>query len=79
MHPAMLGGLIGLALAIFFVFSEYVLMGRSAAERGKRLGRKNEPLNEIEKNRIKSVLRFAVLVPPVLALMAWIVLPKLGF
>lgn len=54
------------------------MMRRAAAERGKRLGRKNEQLNQIEKNRIGSVVRFSLFIPPVLALMAWIVLPRLG-
>lgn len=53
-------------------------MKKEAADRGKRLGRKNEQLNQIEKNRISSVVRFSLFVPPVLALMAWVVLPKLG-
>ena len=36
MHPALLGALIGLVLAAFFIFSEYALLSKAATERAKR-------------------------------------------
>ena len=78
MHPALLGALIGLALAAFFVLSEYSLLSKAAGERAKRQGRKQGEFTAIERERMKSIVRFAIFLPPGLALGCWIVLPRLG-
>lgn len=78
LHPALLGALIGLALAAFFIFSEYALLSKAAGERAKRQGRKQGEFTGIERERMKSIVRFAVFLPPAIALGCWIVLPRLG-
>ena len=78
LHPALLGALIGLALAAFFVFSEYALLSKAVAERAKRQGRKQGEFSAIERERMKSIVRFAIFLPPGIALACWIVLPRLG-
>ena len=79
MHPALLGGLIGLAAAAFFIISEYVLLNKQAEERAKRVGSKRPQYNEAERKRLRSVIGFSFFLPPAIALGCWVVLPKLGF
>jgi hypothetical protein len=77
MHPAMLGFLIGLGVAAFFVISEYTLLKNAANEEAKRWKRK-PVFNEQAQKRMKSVIAFAVFLPPAIAIGCWLVLPKLG-
>lgn len=79
MHPALIGALVGLALAAFFTISEYMLLKTAAADRAKRRGTKRPEFDHVERKRLKSVIGFSFFLPPVLAIMFWIVLPKLGF
>jgi hypothetical protein len=77
MHPAMLGFLIGLGIALFFVISEYTLLNKEANETANRLKRKpvwTDPM----KKRMRGVLTFSIVVVPAVSLGCWIVLPKLG-
>lgn len=78
LHPALLGALIGLALAAFFIFSEYALLSKAAGERAKRQGRKQGEFTAIERNRMKSIVWFAICLPPAISLGCWVVLPRLG-
>lgn len=78
MHPALIGGLVGLAAAAFFIISEYMLLNQQSAERAKRVGNKRPTYNEAERKRLRSVIGFSCFLPPVLALGFWVVLPKLG-
>jgi hypothetical protein len=78
MHPAMLGFLIGLGVALFFVASEYMLQNNEANETAKRLKRKpvwTDPMRQ----RLRGVIFFAILLPPAISLGCWLVLPKLGY
>ena len=71
MHPALQGLLAGIVLAAFFVFFEYMAANRSAAERAKKMAKKQE-WNQDEKARVQSIIRFAMVVPFGVALIWWL-------
>ena len=72
MHPALQGLLAGLALAAFFVVFEYLAANRSAAERAKKMAKKQE-WNQDEKARVQSIIRFAMILPFGVAGVWWLV------
>ncbi len=78
MHPALLGLLVGLGAAAFFILSEYTLLKKSVNERAKRQGRREGEFSGIERERMKAIIRFSLILPPALSLGFWIVLPRLG-
>jgi len=74
----MLGALVGLGAAAFFVISEYTLLSQAAKDRAKKLGRKNVEFDGEAKKRMSSIIRFSLILPPALAGIFWIVLPRMG-
>ena len=78
MHPATIGALVGLGLGALLVLSEYLLLSKAVNERAKRKGQRKAVFSGIERERMKSLVRFSLVLPPAFALGCWIVLPKLG-
>jgi len=72
MPVALEGALIGLALGVVLTVFEYHALKKAVEERGKRIHKKLE-MDEMEKNRIKTVLRFSLLLPAGFALGFWII------
>ncbi len=66
------GGLIGLALAVFLVASEYMLLKRAARERAARLHRKTVEADPSTQNRMRAILTFSAVLPFGFALVWWI-------
>jgi hypothetical protein len=65
------GALIGLAIGVVLVFVEYHMLKKDLKERGIRLHKTLE-MDEMEKRRIMTVLRFSLLLPIGFALGFWI-------
>jgi hypothetical protein len=65
------GALIGLALAAFLVLAEYVVIRKGARDRAARLHRKPE-IDPSEASRMRSIMAFAILLPPGFALAWWV-------
>jgi hypothetical protein len=72
MQPALQGALIGLALGLFLVAAEWLLLKKAARERAERLHRSAE-LDETGRKRIRSVAGFSAFLPPAFALAFWII------
>lgn len=75
MHPALQGALIGLAIGVFLVAFEYLMLKKAVDERAKRYHRKAE-FDPTEKKRISTVMRFAFLLPIGFAAGAWLIFAK---
>ena len=72
MHPALKGLLVGLALGIGLLVFEYLAAQRSAAERAKKMARKQE-LDQDERVRIRNMMTFGLFViPPLTAGIFWL-------
>ena len=65
---AVLGGVIGAALVAF----EYMLLTKDAKDRAVKLHRKPE-LDEVARMRIKTMARFAFVLPVLVGAMFWLV------
>lgn len=65
------GALIGLAVAVFLVAAEYVLLRKAAKERAARFHRKVE-IDSSEHSRIRSITTFSILLPFAFALAWWV-------
>jgi hypothetical protein len=65
------GALIGLAVAVFLVAAEYLLIKKAAKERAARFHRKVE-IDSSEHNRIRSIATFSMFLPFAFALGWWI-------
>jgi len=72
MHPAVEGFIIGLALAVLLVGAEYLLQRKAARERSEQFKVKLE-LDETQRRRINSLMRFCLFVPPAFAVAYWLV------
>ena len=74
MHPAMMGALVGLGLAILLYVADYMMIRKSATERARRK-HKNQPveLDNTERKRLRSLFMFCLLMPPAFALGFWMV------
>ena len=71
MEFAVKGALIGLGIGIVLVAFEYIILTRTAKERAQKLHR--EPaLEETEKVRIKSLARFALVLPILCGGIGWL-------
>ena len=70
MHPALMGGLAGLALAVVIFIFDYLATSRNAAERAARTKRKAE-MDPNERKALGSLFRFLLLLPPAGALLFW--------
>jgi hypothetical protein len=66
------GALVGLALGVVLTLFEWYALNKAAKERGERLHRSIE-MDETEKRRINTVLRFSLLLPAGFALAWWII------
>ena len=66
------GALIGLGLGIVLTVFEWYALKKSVQERSVRLHRKIE-MDEMERRRVITVLRFSLLLPPGFALAFWII------
>lgn len=72
MPAALEGALAGLALGVVLTVFEYYALRKAAKERGERLHR-NIEMDETERRRITTVLRFSLLLPAGFALAFWII------
>jgi hypothetical protein len=78
MHPALVGFLAGLALAAFFIISEYMIINAAAAERGKKL-KKKPVVDDEQRKRLKAIWGFAFFIPPAFTIAGWVLLPLFGY
>lgn len=70
MHIALQGLLIGAGVGVVLFLFEYFAAHKSAAERGKHQARKPE-LNQDERARITTMLRFGFILPFAFAIGFW--------
>jgi hypothetical protein len=71
MHPALEGALIGFGLGLILVGYEYYAVKKQVEERAA--ARHEKPVFEPQdRNRVMSVLRFAIFLPPGGAVMFWL-------
>jgi hypothetical protein len=72
MNPALKGLLVGLALGVALIVFEYMAAQKSAAERAKKMARKQE-LDQDERVRIRNMTTFGIFViPPLTAGIFWL-------
>jgi hypothetical protein len=64
--------LLGLGLAAFLVLIEYIFVKKGVQERAELHHRKPE-FEDVDRMRIRAVLRFSVFIPPAFALGAWLI------
>jgi len=72
MHPAVEGFIVGLGLAVLLGGAEYLLQRKAARERSEQFKVKLE-LDETQRRRINSLMRFCLFVPPAFAVAYWLV------
>ncbi len=72
MHPAIQGLLIGLAVAVFLLGAEYLLLKKDRDDRAKRLKR-TQSFDQTERGRIGTMLRFCILMPLGFAAAFWVI------
>lgn len=72
MHIALQGALIGVLVAVVMFIADYALIKKGAAERAKRHA-KSVTLEQNEKTRIATLLRYCFFVPPAFALFFWLI------
>ena len=71
MHPAMEGFLVGLVLGVVLVAYEYHAVKKQVEERAA--ARHEKPVfTPQDKNRVVTLLRFAILLPPGAAVVFWL-------
>lgn len=72
MHPAMKGLLIGLAVGLILITFEYLAAQKSAAERAKKMAKKQE-LDQDERVRIRNMMSFGLVgIPLIGAAVFWL-------
>ena len=71
MHPAMQGFLVGLAVALFLIVFEYLAVKKQVEERAS-LKHQKPQFEPQDKNRVRSVVNFCLLVPPAFAAGFWL-------
>ncbi len=72
MHAAVQGFIIGLALAVVLVGAEYMLQRKAARERAEQFKTKME-LDDTQRRRINSLVRFCLFIPPAFAAAFWLI------
>jgi len=72
MHPAVEGFIIGLALAFVLVGAEYLLQRKAARERSEQFKTKIA-LDDTQRRRINSLLRFSLSIPLGFAAAYWLI------
>jgi len=70
MHPALMGALAGLGLAVVIGVLDYMMVTRNAAERAARYKKKAE-LDSTERKSLSSLFRFLLFLPPAGAILFW--------
>lgn len=73
MHPALEGGLVGVAIAIVLYGLEYYLLKKQAGERAVRQHKTVVELDSSEKARLISSGRMCLVVPLFFAAMYWLI------
>jgi hypothetical protein len=73
MHPALEGGLVGVAIAIVLYGLEYYLLKKQASERAVRQHKKEVEFDSSEKARLHSSGRMCLVVPLFFAAMYWLI------
>lgn len=71
MHVALQGALIGLALGVILVVYEYYAVKKQVEERAQARHQKPQ-FEPTDRNRVMSVLRFALFLPPGGAVLFWL-------
>ena len=71
MHIALKGLLVGIAVAAVLLLFEYTMAQKSSRERGKKMARTPE-LNQDERARLRSMVRFSFILPPLFAAIFWL-------
>ena len=71
MNAALQGALTGLAVALVLIAVEYMHLRKLARERAKR---RHVPavLDDTERRRLASLVRFCIFVPPAFAISYWL-------
>ncbi len=72
MHPALLGALVGLGIAVVMYAVDYMQLSSAASERAKRLGKKSSEFSGEDRKHMRAVGSFCLVLPPALALVFWI-------
>lgn len=72
MHIAVQGALYGVGLGLILIIIEYIFVKKAVEERAQLHHRKPE-FEQMDRNRIKSVIGFSVFIPPAFALGAWLI------
>jgi hypothetical protein len=72
MHIALQGALYGVGLGLVLIIIEYLFVKKAVEERAQLHHRKPE-FEQMDRNRIKSVVGFSVFIPPAFALGAWLI------
>jgi hypothetical protein len=70
MNEAIQGALIGLAIGVVLLGTEWMLLRKAAAEQAAKLHRA-AVLDDIARNRIKTMARFALVLPFAFAFAFW--------
>jgi hypothetical protein len=70
MNEAIQGALIGFAIGVVLVGSEWMLLKKAAGEQAAKLHRA-PALDEMAKNRIVTMARFAILLPIAFGFFFW--------
>ena len=70
MHEAIQGGLIGFAIGMVLLGTEWMLLKKAAAEQAAKLKR-TPVLDDAARNRIRTMARFAVVLPFAFAFAFW--------
>jgi hypothetical protein len=71
MNVALQGALTGLGVALFLLAVDYLHLRGLARERGKKRHVAAE-LDDIERRRLASLVRFCIFLPPAFALCYWL-------
>ena len=71
MNVVLQGALVGLGVALFLIAVEYMHLRKRARERAERRHVPAE-LDDTERRRLASLVRFCVFVPPAFAISYWL-------
>ncbi len=71
MHISVTGALVGLAIGLLLLAGDYVMLRQAARERAKKQHKTVVEFDGSERSRLRSLLTFCVILPPVLAAAFW--------
>jgi hypothetical protein len=72
MHPAMKGALVGLAIAVFLVAIEYLMVKKAVKQRATP-NNPNPAFDAQDRNRVRAVVNFCLFLPPAFAAGFWLI------